>query len=226
MRGRLLSMRCGLVVVVVSGALLVGCVGERSPASLGRIQATRGDVVAWPAVVRVRIAHGPWSDDIATGFVMGPGRVVTVAHVLGVDGMGATARIDRPGGGPGGLAARVVSIDERDDLAVLAVHGAFAVGTSSLEGVRGRPVVLALRGGRVLVVRARLRRSIIAHITTPDGRQVVDRPALELAAPIRAGDSGAPVVGADGRVVGVVFARSDGAAGVAYAVDGRVLGRL
>jgi S1-C subfamily serine protease len=140
-------------------------------------------------------------------------------------GWGAMARIDRPGGGPGGLAARVVSIDQRDDLAVLAVPGEVARGNRSVGGDRSGPLVLALRGGRVRAVRARWRRSIIAHITTPDGHQVVDRPALELAATVRSGDSGAPVVGADGRVIGVVFARSDGAAGVAYAVDGRVLGR-
>jgi hypothetical protein len=48
------------------------------------------------------------------------------------------------------------------------------------------------------------------------------RPALELAASPAAGDSGAPVL-QDGRIAGVVFARSSARAGVAYAVDASVL---
>ena len=48
----------------------------------------------------------------------------------------------------------------------------------------------------------------------------VSRPALELdAAGIRAGDSGAPVLDGDGRVVGVLFARSAGRGRTAWAVD-------
>jgi S1-C subfamily serine protease len=52
------------------------------------------------------------------------------------------------------------------------------------------------------------------------------RPALELTAPIRAGDSGAPLIGADGRVAGIVFSRSRDRAGMAYAVDASALPRL
>jgi S1-C subfamily serine protease len=56
-----------------------------------------------PRVVEVRVG-----DDVATGFVAGDGRVVTVAHVLGHD-----VRVD-------GRPARVVRRDDRLDLALLA----------------------------------------------------------------------------------------------------------
>ena len=52
------------------------------------------------------------------------------------------------------------------------------------------------------------------------------RPALELRADVAAGDSGAPVVTAGGRLAGVVFARSQHRAGVAYAVDASAVGPL
>jgi S1-C subfamily serine protease len=56
-----------------------------------------------PQVVEVRVG-----DDIATGFVVGDGRVLTVAHVVGRD-----VTVD-------GRPARVVRRDDRLDLAVLA----------------------------------------------------------------------------------------------------------
>jgi hypothetical protein len=45
------------------------------------------------------------------------------------------------------------------------------------------------------------------------------RPVLELRADVRVGDSGAPVLSATGRPVGIVFARSRARDGVAWAVD-------
>jgi S1-C subfamily serine protease len=56
-----------------------------------------------PDIVQVRVG-----DDVATGFVVGDGRVVTVAHVLGRD-----VRVD-------GRPARVLRRDDRLDLALLA----------------------------------------------------------------------------------------------------------
>jgi S1-C subfamily serine protease len=66
----------------------------------------------------------------------------------------------------------------------------------------------------------------VARVHGAPGDPVYSRPALELAANIRVGDSGAPVVTPRGRVVGVVFARSDDRMGTAYAVDGKVIGRV
>jgi hypothetical protein len=64
-----------------------------------------------------------------------------------------------------------------------------------------------------------------ATVRAGDGRAIARRPVLELRADVRAGDSGAPVVD-DGRVVGVVFARSRAREGVAWAVDATALAAL
>jgi S1-C subfamily serine protease len=199
------------------GAVLAGCGSRDVPVPRPALA-----VVQRPEVLRVDVSQGPWSDQTATGFVLGPRRVLTVAHVLGVHGTGARLRLRSPSGVSAAVAARVLSIDQRNDLAVLAVTGLRGA-TAGAEPAHGRAVVLVIRGGAVRALPARLRRSILATIRTPDGRRTVDRPALELGADIRPGDSGAPVVGGDGRVLGVVFAQADRTSGVAYAVDARVL---
>jgi S1-C subfamily serine protease len=132
-----------------------------------------------PHVVSVRVG-----DDVATGFVAGAGRVVTVAHVLGYD-----VRVD-------GRPARVVRRDDRLDLAVLATD------------VSGPPVRLGRRDPRVV-------RRADASVDGSGWK----RPVLELRSEVEPGDSGAPVVTSDGRVVGVVFARSRSRPGRAWAVD-------
>ncbi len=137
--------------------------------------------------------------DRATGFVAGDGLVVTVAHVLGND-----VSVD-------GRPATVLRVDRGLDLALLRVPGvrgeAARFGAGDATTVLGRPA------------------PVVRHI-----RASVDggprRPALELRAQVAVGDSGAPVIGADGRVAGVVFARSRTRAGVAYAVDGSAVAAL
>ena len=71
------------------------------------------------------------------------------------------------------------------------------------------------------VMRADVRRRVSARLVDQPGRP--RRPSLELAATVSAGDSGAPVVNADGEVVGVVYARSTRRGGTAYAVRVRHL---
>ncbi len=138
--------------------------------------------------------------DAATGFVAGPGRVVTVAHVLG-DGRSVTV---------GGRPARVLRVDHRLDLAVLAVPG--------LAGERVRLAAASdhvrLRGRSVPV-----RRRVTARVREQRGAPFAERRALELGADVSAGDSGAPVLTRRGEVAGVVFARARSRSGVAYAVD-------
>ena len=129
--------------------------------------------------------------DRAYGFVAGDERVVTVAHVLGDDVV-----VD-------GRPATVLRVDRGLDLAVLRV-----------PGIRGERVRF---GGGDLTLLGRPA-TVVRHI-----RASVDggprRPALEIRAEVTAGDSGAPLVTAGGRVAGVVFARSRSRVGVAYAVD-------
>lgn len=165
-----------------------------------------------PALVSVAAGRG----DAASGFVAGPERVVTVAHIL-EDGRPVTVRTVRGGAA---RAARVLRVDRRVDLAVLAVPG--------VDGPRVRLEADAGDGLRLLGRAARVRRRIVARVRADRFSDAVARPALELAASVRVGDSGAPVLTRDGAVAGVVFARGR-RGGVAYAVDASavaaVLGR-
>jgi S1-C subfamily serine protease len=123
---------------------------------------------------------------VATGVPAGRGRVLTVAHVLS----------DARGVRVGERVARIVSIDRRRDVAVLAVAGVRAPAARYAQG--GDVVRVHLLGQ---TVSARVLRRVIA---TLDG---ASRPALELAVTVRPGDSGAPVTDERGRLVGLVFAR-------------------
>jgi Trypsin-like peptidase domain len=156
-----------------------------------------------PAVVTIAVKGAPGPSDEATGFVIGDGRVLTVAHVVG-DG-GAITVAGRP--------AAVALVDRALDLAVLAVPG---VGGAAPRPGGDVARVIVPGGARP----ARLVRRISARV---DG---VRRPALELRADVAAGDSGAPVVSSAGRLAGVVFARSRGRPGVAYAIDAAALAPL
>ena len=152
-----------------------------------------------PAIVSViAVGCGP-VERIATGFAVGPDRVVTVAHTL----RGATEiRVSDE-------AARLVGIDHRTDVAVLAT-------TRRLPGSPttrfAPPAVGAARVGRspdqitVSITKvapidideprdtAQYRRDGLVASVTDRGDSIVS------------GDSGSPVIDAQGRVVGVVFA--------------------
>jgi S1-C subfamily serine protease len=163
---------------------------------------------ASPKVYGVSAVGGSGAPEFATGFATGGDRVVTVAHVLGP---GRTVTVD-------GRRAAVVRVDRRDDLAVLTVPGLNAGSIRTGAGSIG-PV-------RLLARRARVRRAFTAIVRIDPQTPAARRPALDLDAAVAGGDSGAPVIGRDGRVVGVLFAASSERARTAYAVDGTALGAL
>jgi hypothetical protein len=136
--------------------------------------------------------------DRAIGFVAGNERVVTVAHVVGDE-----VKVD-------GRPATIVRVDERNDLALLRVAG--------LGGER--PRFGGGDGTTVLGRAAPIARRIRARVDGGPRRAV-----LELRSEVAVGDSGAPVIGADGRVAGVVFARSR-TRDVGYAVEGSAVAAL
>jgi S1-C subfamily serine protease len=171
-----------------------------------------GPAPSGPTVVDVLVVPPVGSADVATGFEHGDGRVVTVAHLLPA----RRARVlVRSGRGPA-RRARVVALDRRNDLAVLAV-GTDAPRSSPVPG-NGSTRLLVRRGGRPAAREVEIRRRIDARIRPTPGAAPVRRPAFELAARVRQGDSGAPLVAKDGRVVGVLFAQSSGRRDTAYAV--------
>jgi putative serine protease PepD len=183
-------MRRAAAALLTLPALAAGCGTKHAPSP--------------PAVLDVA-SHG----EHATAFASGDRRAVTVAHVL----HGArTVTVTAPGGRP--RRATVLSADARVDLAVLAVPGLHAPTRAAAQaGRRLSARVVVLRQGAPRTLAATVRRPITAHVDGGPGR-----PALELDAAIEPGDSGAPVLDGDGRVVGVVFATASDRERLAYAV--------
>jgi S1-C subfamily serine protease len=173
--------------------------------------ATGGPDGAGPTLVRV--GNGP--ANVATGFMIAHERVVTVAHVLA----GGAITVQ----GADGVArhAEVVRRDDALDLALLAVPGLRPDPTFAGPATR----MLVHRDGAVAALPARVVRRITARIRVAGATGTARRPGLELATAPAAGDSGAPVL-SDGRVAGIVFARSRDRPGIAYAVDAEALARL
>ena len=173
-----------------------------------------------PAVVTVLVERPGRVPERATGFVAANDRVVTVAHVL--DGGGAVA-VRAQGGGE--RRARVVRVDRAADLAVLEARAPGAPIVSASSGGRDARV-LSARDGSLRTTDADVRRRIVARVRDSAGPRVYSRRALEIAGDISGGDSGAPVVDGEGRLLGVVFARSRRQPGTAYAVDASSVDRL
>jgi S1-C subfamily serine protease len=187
----------------MSAARVLGVAGAVAVAAGAWAAAPRGHDAA-PQLHAV-LAGG----EHATGFAAGGDRVVTVAHVLAA---GRPVTVD-------GRRARVLRVDRAADLAVLALPGLRA---GSVRTGAGEPGAVRLLGRP-----ARVRRAITATVGGgASAERPARRPALELAAAPAPGDSGAPLLAGDGRVVGVLFAASRDRAGTAYAVDGSVLRAL
>jgi S1-C subfamily serine protease len=152
-----------------------------------------------------------------TGFVYASRRVLTNAHVV--------AGIDRPGVRVGGTGrsypARVVFFDPGRDVAVLYVPGLRAPVLRFAPGAgRGDAAVVAgypQNGSldlRAATVTSRVR-AIGADIYSA---HTVTREVYAIRATIRPGDSGGPLLAPDGRVLGMVFARSASDDGTGYAL--------
>jgi hypothetical protein len=145
-----------------------------------------------------------------SGWIAGHGLVVTNAHV--VAGM-ASPRVDRNDGNL--LDARVVWFDKLNDVAVLRVEGLAARPLPLADAVKGAPAGLlgypgngpyretAVRVGRVVRIVGR-----DAYGTFPVSRRVTTIRGV-----IRSGNSGGPVVDAQGRVITMVFAQRAGTDG-------------
>lgn len=201
-----MNARAAAALLLTLGALGAGCEDSGSPRRSA------------PPVVWV-LGTG---SERATAFAVAPGRLVTVAHVVSAE---ATVRVQAGRRRP--YRARVLARDARTDLALLAVSRLRApvletAAAGSEEDVR----VMVLRGGRVASAESTVRRAIDAHVRAPGATRPLTRPALDLEARLRAGDSGAPVLTDGGELAGVVFARSRKHPDTAYAVAAQAVERL
>lgn len=169
------------------------------------------------SVVRITgNAYECGQNQTGSGFVVAAGRVVTNAHVVA----GVTEPIvEIPGGSA--LPGRIVYFDPVKDLAVIAVDGmttaplslASTMPTGSTGVVDGYPYGGPFTTGAAKVL------SITA--TTVDdiyGSGSGVREIYTLAADVRAGNSGGPLLTANGAVAGVVFAKSADVDNVGYAM--------
>lgn len=173
--------------------------------------------VAAQSVVRIGgTAYACGQNQTGTGFVVAPGRVVTNAHVVaGVD----VPVVEAPNGEV--LEGRIVYFDPFDDLAVVAVDDlsaaplelspALAVGDTAV--VQGYPHGGPFTSGPAEVLAVSSER--IADIY---GDDEAVREVYTLAAVVQPGNSGGPLLTAEGDVAGVVFARSAVDAELGYAM--------
>jgi S1-C subfamily serine protease len=142
-----------------------------------------------------------------SGFVVAPGRVMTNAHVVGGSDR---VQVLVDGQGPA-LDAKVVFFDPKTDVAVLAVPGLKAPALRFEGGVeRGDDAVVAgfPEDGPLAATPARVRSVLVAVGRDIYGRPGVHRQVYALRARVREGNSGGPLLAANGHVLGVVFAAS------------------
>jgi S1-C subfamily serine protease len=150
-----------------------------------------------------------------SGFVAGDNLVVTNAHV--VAGENRTHVVTSDGRR---LDTTVVAFDPNRDLAVLRVPGLALPALAEADGhvddrgaLFGHPGGGPLRQSPVKIAEQIVARGTDITRTTPTEREV-----FVLAAVTAPGDSGGPIVDADGRVIGVMFAYDISRESTAYAL--------
>jgi S1-C subfamily serine protease len=143
-----------------------------------------------------------------SGWVAGPGLVVTNAHVVaGEDD--TTVSVD----GGSELDATAVHYDPRNDLALLRVDGLEAPALDLVDHPRkgtDAAVIGFPENGPLSFTPARLGRSGVVTSEDSYGRGPVQRRMTPFRADVRSGNSGGPVVDLAGDVVTTVFAASTG----------------
>ncbi|MCZ0987792.1 MULTISPECIES: MarP family serine protease [Streptomyces] len=153
-----------------------------------------------------------------TGFVFADRRVMTNAHVVG----GVDAPSVQIGGEGRKYNAKVVLYDWKRDIAVLDVPDlkATALRFTNQDAAGGDGAIVAgfPENGSYDVRAARVRGRITANGPDIYHRGTVSRDVYSLYATVRQGNSGGPLLTPDGKVYGVVFAKSLDDADTGYAL--------
>lgn len=142
-----------------------------------------------------------------TGFVVAPRRVATNAHVVA----GVRTPSVQVGGVGRSYSARVVLFDPKRDIAVLSVPGLSAPALElgpDLPRSAGAVVAGFPRNGPFTAGAARVRSVVRASGEDIYGRPGVVRQVYQLYADVQPGNSGGPLLAVDGRVAGIIFAKS------------------
>jgi S1-C subfamily serine protease len=157
-----------------------------------------------------------------SGWVAGPGLVVTNAHV--VAGQGDTRVFERGKGN--GLEATAVAFDPRNDVAVLRVPALNAPSLPLASQVRPGTAAAILGfplNGPYDVRAGRVGRTQTAVTQDAYDQGPVRRRITSLRGTVRPGNSGGPMVDGDGRVVTTIFASSTSGARGGYGVPNAVV---
>ena len=151
-----------------------------------------------------------------SGFIVAAGRVVTNAHVVA----GVTDPvIEIPG--RGAVGGTVVYFDPRNDLAVIAIGG---TGGSPIPRTTTLPAGSSAvfdgypLGGPFQSGSARVDRVTTVQVNDIYGKNPHNLEVYQLSANVQEGNSGGPLLSTNGRVAGIIFAKSADTAGVGYAM--------
>lgn len=165
---------------------------------------TPGVVAAHGSVVRI-IGTACGLGIEGTGWVAAPGVVVTNAHVVAGES-DTTVQAD---GNPPNLAAHAIGFDSHDDIAVLRVPGlsarplkfAGSAASGTAVGILGYPL-----DGPFDAEPGRVGNTQTVNTEDAYGNGPVARSITSLRGRVRPGNSGGPLVAADGNVAAMVFA--------------------
>lgn len=195
--------------VLDEGLPALGDLLEVTPVTIQPIDLADPEISqAAASVARVSgTAYACGRSSTGSGFVIGPDRVVTNAHVV--------AGVDQPVVELPGVPARegrIVYFDPIDDLAVIAVDdlGVAALPFSpTLEAGAGAVVLGYPLGGPFTMTSAGVQSMGTAPVPDIYDESAAPREVYSLQAAVRPGNSGGPLVTDDGEVAGVVFARAE-----------------
>lgn len=152
-------------------------------------------------------------DSGASGMLIGDQTVITVAHAI-VDAKEIFVRDYELEW----RRAEVRHVDRDRDLALLTVPGLRAT-DMAVTSAQGSDRVTMLDGLATGTASGEVMRRVSITTNRIGSDTSAQRRGYELALDVERGDSGAGVVDAEGRLVGVIFAQSSRRAGVAWATD-------